>query len=164
MIKIDASSFIYSIKMDWINVLKELYEDLIITSSVHQEVILNGKSRGKPDAFIGEKLIKKYDIQIHNVEKNSEVEMGLGEGETDTILNAIELKCSCLIDDKKAIRIAESFDLQILSVPISLLDAYKQQKIDDERFETLFQKWIIAASPSYEDIFLIKKSKELMSE
>lgn len=164
MIKIDASSFIYSIKMDWINVLKELYEDLIITSSVHKEVILNGKNRGKPDAFIGERLIKKYDIQIHDIEKNSEVEIGLGEGETDTILNTIELKCSCLIDDKKAIRIAESFDLQVFSVPISLLDAYKRQKIDDEKFEMFFQKWIIAASPSYEDIFLIKKSKELMSE
>lgn len=164
MIKIDASSFIYSIKMDWIIVLKELYEDLIITSSVHKEVILDGKSRGKPDAFIGEKLIKKYDIQIHDIEKNSEVEIGLGEGETDTILNSIELKCSCLIDDKKAIRIAESFDLQVFSVPISLLDAYKRQKIDDKKFEMFFQKWIIAASPSYEDIFLIKKSKELMSE
>lgn len=164
MIKIDASSFIYSIKMDWINVLKELYEELIITSSVHQEVILNGKNRGKPDAFIGEKLIKKHDIQVHDVEKNSEVEMGLGVGETDTILNAIDLKCSCLVDDKKAIRIAESFDLQVYSVPITLLDAYKQQKIDDEQFEQLFQKWIMVASPSYEDMFLIKKTKELMSE
>lgn len=164
MIKIDASSFIYSIKMDWINVLKELYEDLIITSSVHKEVILDGKSRGKPDAFIGERLIKKYDIQIHDIEKNSEVEIGLGEGETDTILNTIELKCSCLIDDKKAIRIAESFDLQVFSVPISLLDAYKRQKIDDKKFDMFFQKWIITANPSYEDIFLIKKSKELMSE
>jgi len=164
LIKIDASSFIYSIKMDWIKVLKELYEDLIITSSVHQEVILNGKFKGKPDAFIGEKLIKKYDIKIHDVEKNSEVEMGLGEGETDTILNAIKLKCSCLIDDKKAIRIAESFDLQVFSVPISLLDAFKHQKINDGKFEKFFQKWIIAAHPSYEDIFLIKKSKELMSE
>ena len=131
---------------------------------MYQEVILNGKSRGKPDAYIGEKLIKKYDIQIHDVEKNSEVEMGLGEGETDTILNAIEINCSCLIDDKKAIRIAESFDLQVISIPITLLDAYKQQKIDDDKFEKVFQKWIIAASPSYEDIFLIKKSKELMSE
>ncbi|TFG20261.1 MAG: hypothetical protein EU529_15115 [Promethearchaeota archaeon] len=150
--------------MDWINVLKELYEELIITSSVHQEVILNGKNRGKPDAFIGEKLIKKHDIQVHDVEKNSEVEMGLGVGETDTILNAIDLKCSCLVDDKKAIRIAESFDLQVYSVPITLLDAYKQQKIDDEQFEQLFQKWIMVASPSYEDMFLIKKTKELMSE
>lgn len=164
MIKIDASSFIYSIKMNWIKVLKELYEELIITSSVYQEVILNGKSKGKPDAFIGEKLIKKYDIQIHDVEKKSDVEMGLGKGETDTILNAIEIKCFCLIDDKKAIRIAESFDLQIISVPITLLDAYKQQKIDDEKFEEVFQKWILSASPSYEDIFLIKKSKEIMCE
>ena len=87
-----------------------------------------------------------------------------GEGETDTILNAIKLKCSCLIDDKKAIRIAESFDLQVFSVPISLLDAFKHQKINDGKFEKFFQKWIIAANPSYEDIFLIKKSKELMSE
>ncbi|TFF86888.1 MAG: hypothetical protein EU551_00460 [Promethearchaeota archaeon] len=164
MIKIDANSLIYSIKMDWISFLKELYEDLIITSSVYNEVILTGKTKGKPDAFIGEKLIKKHNIQIHEVKKQTKAEMGLGEGETDTILNSIELKCSCLIDDKKAVRIAESFDLNVFNVPISLLDAYKKQKIDDEKFESFFQKWIIVANPPYEDIFLIKKVKDMMNE
>jgi len=163
MIKIDASSFIYSIKMDWISVLKELYEELIITTSVYHEVISSGKRRGKPDAFIGEKLIKKHDIQIHEREKNPEAEMGLGEGETDTILNSIELNCVGLMEDKKAIRIAESFDLEVLSVPISLLHAYKKKKINDEEFEKFYQKWIIVASPCYEDIFLIEKAKEVIS-
>jgi len=40
-----------------------------------------------------------------------------------------------LIDDKKAIRIAESVDLQVFSVPISLLDAYKHQEINDGKFD-----------------------------
>ncbi|MHA1492250.1 MAG: hypothetical protein ACTSRI_21685, partial [Promethearchaeota archaeon] len=162
MIKIDASSFIYSIKMNWINDLKKLYEELLITTSVYKEVILTGKKKNKPDAFIGEKLIRQKDIQIHRVEGNSQVDMGLGEGETETILNTIELGCNCLIDDKKAIRIAESFNLNVINVPVSLLDAYKQHLIDDMKFEEFLQKWIIAASPSHEDIFLIKKAKELM--
>ena len=164
MIKIDASSLIYSIKMDWINDLKKLYEELIITTSVYQEVILNGKKKGKPDAFIGEKLISQKYIQIHRMEGNSQVDIGLGEGETETILNTIELGCNCLIDDKKAIRIAESFNLSVINVSVSLLDAYKQHLIDDMKFEEFLKKWIIAASPSYEDIFLIRKVKELMSK
>lgn len=164
MIKIDASSFIYSIKMDWISVLKELYEELIITDSVHQEVIVEGKKKRKADAFIGEKKLRKYNIQIHDVEKNKEDEMGLGAGETDTILNALELNCACLIDDKKAIRIADSLALPVISVPISLLNAYKHQIINDEEFDKYFQNWISVASPSYEDIFLIKKAKEVLTE
>ncbi len=162
MIKIDASSFIYSLKMDWIEGLKRLYKELVITNSVYEEVILEGKKKGKPDAFIGEKLINQKEIQIHQLKVNSQINIGLGDGETETILNSIELKCNCLIDDKKAIRIAESFNLKVISVPISLLDAYKQKLIDDHKFEELFQKWILIASPSYEDIFLIKKVKELM--
>lgn len=164
MIKIDASSLIYSLKMDWISGLKKLYEEIIITTSVYQEVILNGKKKGKPDAFIGEKLIGQKDIQVHHIKEDSQITIGLGEGESETILNAIELGCNCLIDDKKAIRIAESFNLIVLNVPVSLLDAYKQQLIDDIKFEELFQKWIVVASPSYEDIFIIKKAKELMSK
>jgi predicted nucleic acid-binding protein len=164
MIKIDASSFIYSIKIDWIHVLKEMYKDLIITDSVYREVIINGKENGKADAYIGEKLIKKYGIQIHELKKNKENELGLGAGETETILNALELNCACLIDDKKAIRIADSFDLHVLTVSLSFLNAYKQQIINDKEFENYFEKWITVASPSYEDIFLIKKAKELMCE
>ena len=90
MIKIDASSLIYSLKLDWIDSLKKLYEDLVITASIYQEVILKGKKKGKPDAFIGEKLINQKIIQVHQVKEKSQVNLGLGEGESETILNAIE--------------------------------------------------------------------------
>ena len=161
MIKIDASSLIYSLKMDFINVLNKLFNQLIITNAVFEEVIIYGKEKRKPDAFIGEKLIKETIIKIHEIKKEL-LKLGLGIGETEVIQNSIDLDCPCLIDDKKAKRIAESFGLNVRTIPISILEAYKKDIIDEESFEDYLRKWIKYANPSYNEIYFIKKIKELI--
>jgi predicted nucleic acid-binding protein len=161
MIKIDASSLIYSLKMDFINVLNKLFNQLIITNAVFEEVIIYGKEKRKPDAFIGEKLIKETIIKIHEIKKEL-LKLGLGMGETEVIQNSIDLDCPCLIDDKKAKRIAESFGLNVRTIPISILEAYKKDIIDEESFEDYLNKWIKYANPSYNEIYFIKKIKELI--
>jgi len=161
MIKIDASSLIYSLKMDFINVLNKLFNQCIITNSVFEEVIIHGKEKGKPDAFIGEKLIKESTIKIHEIKKELLI-LGLGMGETEVIQNSIDLDCPCLIDDKKAKRIAESFGLNVRTIPISILEAYTKNLIDEVSFEDYLNKWIKYANPSYNEIYFIKKIKELI--
>ena len=42
MIKIDSSTLIISLKMNFIEVLIQLYDDLIITDALHNEVMING--------------------------------------------------------------------------------------------------------------------------
>jgi len=161
MIKIDASSLIYSLKMNFIKVLNKLYNQLIITNSVFEEVIVDGKEKGKPDAFIGEKLIKETTIKIHEIKKDL-LKLGLGNGETEVIQNSIDLNCPCLIDDKKAKRIAESFGLNVRNIPISILEAFKKNIIDEFSFEDYLNKWIKYANPSYDEVYFIKKIKELI--
>ncbi len=161
MIKIDASSLIVSLKMGFIDVLNKLYEDLIITEAIYQEVIINGKSKGKEEAIIGEKLIKDKKITIHKVDEEL-MDLKLGLGETEVIHNSINVKCLCMMEDKKAKRIAESFNLDVRKIPISILEAYQNKIIDNLEYEDYLIKWIKYASPSYEEVYFVKKIKELL--
>ena len=161
MIKLDASSLIISLKMDFIDVLNKLYEDLIITEAIYQEVIINGKNKGKQEAIIGEKLIKDKKITIHKVDEEL-MDLNLGLGEIEVIHNSINIKCLCMMEDKKAKRIAESFNLDVRKIPISILEAYQNKIIDNLEFEDYLIKWIKCASPSYEEVYFVKKIKELL--
>ncbi len=161
MIKIDASSLIISLKMDFIEVLNDLYQDLIITEAIYQEVIINGKNKGKQEAIIGEKLVKDKKITIHKVEEKL-MDLKLGLGETEVIHNSINNKCPCMMEDKKAKRIAESYNLDVKKIPISILEAYQNKLIDNTKFEDYLIKWVKYASPSYEEVYFVKKMKELL--
>jgi predicted nucleic acid-binding protein len=163
MIKIDASSLIISLKMDFFEVLNELYQDLIITEAIYQEVIINGKNKGKPEAIIGEKLIKEDKITIHKVDEEL-MDLKLGLGETEVIHNSIKNECPCMMEDKKAKKIAESFNLDVRKIPISMLEAYQNKLIDTTEFEDYLLKWVKYASPSYEEVYFVKKMKELLNK
>ncbi|KKK96033.1 hypothetical protein LCGC14_2666820 [marine sediment metagenome] len=146
--------------MNFINVLNQLYEDLIITEAVYKEVIINGKKKGKQEAIIGDKLIKDKVISIHQInEKLMDLKLGLGE--TEVIINSINMKCPCLIEDKKAKRIAEGFNLDVRKIPISILEAFQSKIISQLEFDDYLIKWVKFASPSYEEVYFIKKIKEL---
>jgi len=161
MIKLDSSTLIISLKMDYIEILTRLYGELIITQAVNQEVIIKGKEKNKPEAVIGENLIKENKILIHVVE-NDLMDLNLGLGETEVIHNSIEKKCPCLIEDKKAKRIGENFNLDVRNISISILEAYMNKIIDDKEFEDYLIKWVKYASPSYDEVYFVKKMKELI--
>ncbi len=161
MIKVDSASLIYSLKMDYLEILGKLYKEIIITKSVFEEVIVKGKEKNKSEAFIGEELINKKKIQVHErAEKVMELRLGLGESEI--IQNSLSYGCPCIIDDKKAKKRAGALNLDVKCIPLSLLEAYKSNLIDNASFDGYLNKWIKYANPSYDEIYFIKKFKEVL--
>lgn len=161
MIKIDSSTLIISLKMNFIEILVQLYDDLIITQAIYKETIVKGKKKGKEEAIIGEKLIKANKIKIHKIDEVL-MDLKLGIGETEIIRNSIDLDCLCMIEDKKARKIAENFNLDVRNIPISILEAFKNKIIDESEFEEYLIKWVRYASPSYDEVYFIKKIKEVL--
>ncbi|KKL88043.1 hypothetical protein LCGC14_1928650 [marine sediment metagenome] len=161
MLKIDASSLIIALKMGFINILTQLYDELIITEAIYKEVIINGKKKGKQEAIIGEKLINDKKITIHKIDEEL-MDLKLGIGETEVIQNSINIKSPCMMEDKKAKRMAENFNLDVKKIPISILEAYQNKIIDKFEFEDFLIKWVKYASPSYEEVYFVKKIKELL--
>lgn len=149
--------------MDFIDILEELYQELVISEAVYQEVVINGKSKGKEEAIIGEKLIKEKKIRIHQVDEKL-MDLNLGLGETEIIHNSINNKCLCMMEDKKAKRIAENYNLDVRRIPISLIEAIHSKLINELQFEALLIKWVKYTNPSYEEVYFVKKIKELVME
>ncbi|HUX98780.1 MAG TPA: hypothetical protein VMV49_04455 [Candidatus Deferrimicrobium sp.] len=139
----------------------KLYEKLIITKNVLEEVVEQGKIRGKPDAFIIERKITEKIIKIHSSEKQLPI-LNLGNGETETIVEAIEEKSPALLDDKKARLVGFKLGLEVLNLPVIFLKAYLREIWDDQAFETLLDKWILMLNPPLDLVILIKNIKELI--
>jgi predicted nucleic acid-binding protein len=161
MIKLDASSLIFMLKMDFIDVLTKLDTDIIITRKVHEEVVTRGKVKGKADAYICEKLVKEGIVKVHEPPAHL-LDASLGLGERETIQNALENQCSCILDDQKAQRMAISIKVPVKQVPFLILEALKKKFIALNEFKLFFDKWVHHADPPTELMELVKNMKELL--
>ncbi|MGQ4873702.1 MAG: hypothetical protein ACP6IY_06450 [Promethearchaeia archaeon] len=132
-----------------------------LSNFINKFFFIDGKNRGKQDLYVGEKLIKENKIDVHQVNEDL-MDLKIGLGETEIIHNSSRIGCPCMIEDKKAKRIAESFNLDVRRDLISILEAYQNKLIDNDEFEDYLMKWIRYVSPSYEEIYFVKKIKELM--
>ncbi len=161
VIKIDSSSLIYISKLDlWTTMLK-LYDDLIITSNVLEEVVEQGKIRGKPDAFIIERKINDKILKVH-FSKVQLPTLNLGHGETETIIESIQEKSQALLDDKKARLIGFKMGLEVLNLPVVFLKSYLKGIWNDQEFDTILNNWILMLNPPLDQVILIKNVKELI--
>jgi len=63
-IKLDASSLIYLAKAGILDLIADLYQEVIITGAVYQEAVIEGKRRGHPDAFMIERAVADGRVRV----------------------------------------------------------------------------------------------------
>jgi predicted nucleic acid-binding protein len=138
MIKIDACSLIYLVKSDLLSLAEDLYKEIRITDSVYDEVVVQGKRAGYPDAAIAEAEVKRKQIKIvHSKSKKEPSLASLGRGESDTIAEARTEGCPALVDDSRAKIVARKLNVPFLSVDIMLIEALARKKITMEDFQKM---------------------------
>jgi len=115
----DTSCLIALQNIGLLYILKELYQEIIITKEVQNE--------------FGESLPEWIIIsEVANKQKQAEIEKRLDKGEASSIALALEIKSSILIiDEVKGRKIAKSFDLDIIGTIGVLLLANKKGLIGD---------------------------------
>jgi predicted HTH domain antitoxin len=64
VIKLDASGLIYLTKAGLLDLVKDLYDEVIITDAVYHEAVLQGKAGGYPDALVIEQAIAEGHTQV----------------------------------------------------------------------------------------------------
>ena len=115
----DTSCLIALAKIEQLGLLKDLYQEIIITRDVYEE-------------FGG--LLPDW-IQITDVTDNKkmgELEIRLDKGEASSIALALEVKNALLIiDEIKGRKIAQSFNIEIIGTIGILLLAYKKGLVSD---------------------------------
>jgi len=115
----DTSGLIALSNIELLDILKELYDEIIITKEVQDEF---GKKL--PDWIIR--------LEVKDKQKQSEIERNLDKGEASSIALALEIKNSTLIiDEIKGRRIAKSYNINIIGTIGILLIADKRGLIKD---------------------------------
>jgi predicted nucleic acid-binding protein len=115
----DTSCLIALVKIGMLDILNELFDEVVITNEVYNEF-----SEALPH------WIKVVDVE--NKQKQSELEFWLDKGEASSITLAIELgDATLIIDESKGRKIAISFNLKIIGTIGILILAKEKGIIND---------------------------------
>jgi len=110
----NAGPLIHLAKIGRINLLKEIFNKIIIPRAVKVEVIDKGKEKGKPDAFLIDAIdwIKVMDDPADADQLAERV--GIHRGEACAILLAKSLNVPVLLDDSDARKFALGLGLEVV--------------------------------------------------
>jgi predicted nucleic acid-binding protein len=115
----DTSCLIALSKIDKLDLLKDLYHEIIITKEVCQEF-----GGSLPDWII--------ISEVKDKQKQKEIEQRLDRGEASSIALALEIKnATVIIDEIKGRKIAQSFNIDIIGTIGIILLADKKGLISD---------------------------------
>lgn len=115
----DTSCLIALSKIDKLDLLRDLYVDILITKEVYFEY--GGKL---PDWII--------ITEVENKGRQAELEKIVDKGEASSITLALEIENSTLIiDEYKGRKLAESFSINIIGTIGIILLAHKEGLIED---------------------------------
>lgn len=117
MIVSNSGPLIHLAKIDRLELLKELFGEVIIPHEVKLEVVDRGKDEGAADAFLIESEMEAGWILIDHSKSSGVKEIaesaGIDIGETSAIMLARKRKCPILIDDLAARRFAFGLGLEV---------------------------------------------------
>ena len=135
----DSTPLIHLAKIGKINLLKKLFDEIIIPRAIYQEIFA-GKNNGRNEILMIEELIKEKFIIIKEPKNIAEIE-NLDNGEKECISLCKELNINnILIDELKGFDIAQLFDLtpvRTTSILIILLD---KKMINLNEYKELLKK------------------------
>lgn len=123
-------------KIKQLELLKNLFDKIIIPESVMKEVMIEGK----PGFSVLSTAIKEGWIRVENPKKS--LNINLGKGENDAIALAKEKNDDLIIDDSVAIKIADSMNIKHIRTTKIIFLALEDNIIDKEQAKILFLKLI----------------------
>ncbi len=138
---VDSSVLICLVKIGRLEILKELFQVVLIAGSVYEEVVVQGKLSGKTGVSTIEKAIKGNWIQLVTADGRQKHEAGkyhdkwgIGQGEAESIALARKLSLPVILDDRNARRLAGIMEIPYSGTAALLLKALQQGIIDKRAY------------------------------
>jgi len=132
----NATAIICLSKINRLDLLKKVFNFVIIPSSVKKEVLVIGK-----EGYLSiSNAINKGWIKV--VEPKKIVDFGLGSGENAAINLARERKDSIILDDAYAIKAAKVFNINIIRTTTIIFIAVKKRIITKDQAITIIDQLI----------------------
>ena len=109
----NTTPLIAFLKKNELNLLKNVFNEILIPKAVYKEIIETSKDYDKEEILENE--INKNWIKIHGIKSLKFPNLNLGKGETEAINLCFEISAPLLlIDEKKGRNIAKSLKIDVL--------------------------------------------------
>lgn len=137
----DSSPLIYLVKIGCIDLLKKLFNGVIISTGVYEE-ILEGKVNNENEILILDELIQKEFIIVKKPNSIIEIE-NLDKGEKESISLCKELNVeTILIDEEKGLNISYMFNLNPIRTTNLLIIFLDNSLINSSQYKDLLKRLI----------------------
>ena len=130
----DSSPLIHLSQIGRLNLLKDLFHELLIPPAVYHEVVIEGGGRPGSEEVREASWIRVVEIRDKHLKRL--LQFLLDEGESEVIVLALEVKASLvLLDDREARLQAKRLGLRVTGTLGVLLRAKKLRLIESLREE-----------------------------
>lgn len=132
----DACSAILLSKASSIDIFTKKH-NIVITTLAYDEII-KGKEKKFDDALLIEKLFnerafRKVEIKNKKLFRKFQYDFGLGDGESSTIVFAIENKIAVLTDNKQARKASKIYGLKLIGSPEIVVSLFKAKAVNKDK-------------------------------
>ncbi|PKO20392.1 MAG: hypothetical protein CVU38_20345 [Chloroflexi bacterium HGW-Chloroflexi-1] len=142
--KLDTSALIYLSKTDLLTLAQRVCAGLVITTGVYEEAVVRGRASGYRDAERIAKAIQDQLVQVVALNESdcqrlnqAGFSSGLGNGERETIVEALTQNCLAVLDDARARSAAVILGAMLCRSETLLVEALVRNLISLLEFETV---------------------------
>ncbi len=148
---IDSSSLIIFAKLNKLDILLKLYENIDITKEIYKETVQEGLIIEAPDSKIIKECVENKKIKIIELKKEyedfsaklREKYYQLGIGESESIALAIQEKERIIIMDEKIGRqVCKLYGLKPIGSLRILLNAYKNNIVSESELRDIINEMV----------------------
>ena len=133
----DTTPIISLIKINRLDLLKELFNEVLIPDAVFRELTTNTVFTSEAQIVKSSSFLKVSAVQNHKALQLLQEVSGLDDGESEAIILADELKDGVLvIDEKKGRKVAQKMGIPITGTVGILIQAYNEQKVSADEIRS----------------------------
>ena len=128
----NATPLIAFLKKNELDLLKNLFTEILIPQGVYDEISKNTQKYMSEQAILGKEIENGW-LKIRNVKSFKLPKLNLGKGEVEAINLCFEIKAPLLlIDEKKGRKIAQSYKIDIIGT-LGVLSLANKRNLKNKR-------------------------------
>ena len=133
----DTTPIISLIKINRLDLLEKLFEEVLIPEAVYRELTTNALFENEANIVKTSSFLKTSSVQNRKSLQLLQAVSGLDDGESEAIILADELKSDVLImDERKGRKVAEKLGIKITGTVGVLLQSYSENMISSDEIKT----------------------------
>ena len=136
----DTTPIICLMKIKRLDLLEELFGEVLIPDAVFRELTTNVTFKEEADIVKSSEFIKVSSIQNRKSLEILQAASGLDAGESEAIILADELKSDVLIiDERRGRKVAQNLGIAITGTIGILIQAYHEKILSEEEVKSCFE-------------------------